>query len=179
MYGETPKLKIKLVHAAPCEQQTSAQVQRLAQQYALKKFTLTRDIEIDRGAIPHSKPVLTMNCRFLDNDDRPLSQYVHEQGHWVLGRRQGELQRLFLALTQAFPKIPTEFPRGGYGAPDSYFHFAVILLEWQAMEQLVGDKRALAVMQFKQGDHYTELYRTVLENRPAMERILKGSDIHW
>ncbi len=178
-FGETPKLSIKPVHGAPCEEQTLVQVERLAKDYDLKEFTITRDIRIEKGAIPHSKPVLTLNCRFLDNDDRALSQYVHEQGHWVLGRKAGELRRLYMALTATFPNIPTEFPRGGYGVRDSYFHLAVILLEWQAMEQLAGEQRALAVMKFKQGDHYTELYRTVMENRPTIEKILRENDVHW
>jgi hypothetical protein len=178
-HGETPKLNIKLAHNSACEQRTLLQVNEFAKRYDLKKFTLTRDIVIEQGAMAHSKPVLTINCRFLDDDDRALSQYVHEQGHWVLGRRQGELQPLFLALTQAFPNIPTEFPAGGYGVRDSYFHLAVLMLEWQAMEELVGDKRALAVMKWKQGDHYTELYRTVIANRPQMEKILRDNDVHW
>lgn len=179
LLGETPKLNIKLAHRSPCEERTMLQVGQLAKQYDLKKFTITRDILIEQGAMAHAKPVLTMNCRFLENDDRALSQYVHEQGHWVLGRREGELRPLYLALTSTFPNIPTEFPRGGYGVRDSYFHLAVILLEWQAMEQLVGEDRALNVMKFKQGDHYTELYRTVMENRAQVEKILKNNDVHW
>ncbi len=179
LLGETPKLNIKLAHRSPCEERTMLQVGQLAKQYDLKKFTITRDILIEQGAMAHAKPVLTMNCRFLENDDRALSQYVHEQGHWVLGRREGELRPLYLALTSTFPNIPMEFPRGGYGVRDSYFHLAVILLEWQAMEQLVGEDRALNVMKFKQGDHYTELYRTVMENRAQVEKILKNNDVHW
>lgn len=178
-FCETPKLNLKLAHRAPCEERTMIQVQQLAKQYDLKKFTITRDILIEQGAMAHAKPVLTMNCRFLDNDDRALSQYVHEQGHWVLGRREGELRPLYLALTSAFPHIPTEYPKGGFGERDSYFHLAVILLEWQAMEALVGEKRALAEMKWKQGDHYTELYRAVLENRAVVEKILKENDVHW
>src|SRR5439155_16429116 len=47
--------------------------------YSLNCYT--RDILIEQGATAHSMPVLTLNGRFLDDDDRALSQYVHEQGH--------------------------------------------------------------------------------------------------
>lgn len=178
-FAATPKLKIELAHKGPCEQETEMQVGRLAQQYDLTKFTITREIRIERGAMAHAKPVLTMNCRFLQNDDLALSQYVHEQGHWLMGQHENVMPTLFTVLKQTFPGIPTEYPKGGFGDRDSYFHLADLMLEWQAMEELVGEKRALAEMKWKQADHYTELYRTVLENRATMEKILKDYDIHW
>jgi hypothetical protein len=178
-FAATPKLNIELAHKGPCEQQTFLQLGRLSSQYDLTKFTITRDIRIERGAMAHSKPVLTMNCRFLQSDDLALSQYVHEQGHWALMRNQNGMRPLFDSLTRAFHNIPTEYPQGGMGVKDSYFHLVVILLEWQAMEELVGEKRALEEMKWKQQDHYTELYRTVMEHRPELEKILHDHDIGW
>jgi hypothetical protein len=115
----------------------------------------------------------------MDDDDLALSQYVHEQGHWVLGKRERELRLLYQDLKAAFPGLPTEYPRGGFGEQDTYMHLPDLMLEWQAMEDLAGPKRALAVMKFKQGDHYTELYRTVIENRETMEGLLKKYGIGW
>src|SRR4051794_24097313 len=83
----TPKLNIKTAHNEPREEERKQQVERQAQQYDLNKYTLTRDILIERGAVNHSAPVLTLNLRFLDNDDLALSAYVHEQAHWVLMER--------------------------------------------------------------------------------------------
>ncbi len=177
--AKTPKLHISLKHDTRIEQRKREQIERLADKYDLKKFTLTTDILIEQGAMAHSKPVLTLNGRFLDNDDRALSQYVHEQGHWVLGRHQRELRDLFDDLQKAFPGIPTAYPEGSGSERDSYFHLAVIMLEWQALEELIGDDRARAVEEFKQTDHYTALYRTVLENRATMESILKRYDVKW
>jgi hypothetical protein len=177
--AETPKLHIVLKSGTPIEQRKKEQIERLASKYDLKKFTDTRDIAIEQGAVAHSKPVLTLNGRFLDNDDRALSQYVHEQGHWVLGRHQRDLPDLYRQLTSAFPSIPTEPPQGSGGTQDSYFHLAVITLEWQALEELIGGERALAVERFKQTDHYMALYATVLENRSTMEAILKRTGVKW
>ena len=177
--AKTPKLDIKLKGNTPLEQRKKQQIERLAEQYDLKKFTLTVEITIEQGAVAHSKPVLTLNGRFLDNDDRALSQYVHEQGHRALGQRQGEIRELFRDLTAAFPGIPTEPPEGSGGIQDSYFHLAVIMLEWQALEELVGAARALAVEEYKQTDHYTALYATVMKNSPRMENVLKRHRVGW
>jgi hypothetical protein len=177
--AETPKLAFILKSGTPIEQRKKEQIERLAARYDLKKFTETRDIAIEQGAVAHSKPVLTLNGRFLDDDDRALSQYVHEQGHWVLGRHQRELPDLYRQLTRTFPSIPTQPPQGSGGMQDSYFHLAVITLEWQALEELIGSERAMAVERFKQTDHYTALYGIVLENRSTMEAILKRTGVKW
>jgi len=177
--AETPRLAIVLKHDSPLEQRKRDQLERIAAQYDLKKFTITRDIVIEQSAVAHSKPVLTLNGRFLDNDDLALSQYVHEQGHWVLGRHRNELRELLRDLMTAFPGIPTEPPQGSGGAVDSYYHLAVILLEWQALDELIGSERARAAEAFKRTDHYTALYALVLDNRPRVEGILSRHHIKW
>jgi hypothetical protein len=177
--AETPPLKIVLASGSPIEQRKKAQIERLAAAYDLKKFTLTKEIRIEQGAVPHSMPVLTLNGAFPANDDRALSQYVHEQGHWLLLRHQHDLRELFRTLTDAFPGIPTKEPDGAAGVQDSYYHLAVLMLEWEALEELVGSERAKAVMTFKQTDHYTALYALVLEKRDRIEGIIRRYGIRW
>src|SRR5438552_11500830 len=82
--ANTPKLNITLKHDSAGEQKRKEQIERLAEKYDLAKYTITRDIVIDQQAANHSSPVLTQNLRFLDNDDRALSAYVHEQAHWLM-----------------------------------------------------------------------------------------------
>ncbi|WP_035350481.1 hypothetical protein [Edaphobacter aggregans] len=177
--AKSPKLNLHLVHNNPLEMRKEMQIERLAEKYDLTKYTLTTEIAIEQGGMAHSKPVLTLNGRFMDDDDLALSQYVHEQGHWVLGKHQQQVRALFDDLKRAFPGLPTTYPQGGFGEQDTYLHLPDLMLEWQAMEDLVGEKRALAVMKFKEGDHYTELYKTVIENREEMEQILKRYGIGW
>src|SRR6476661_1220751 len=91
--AKTPKLNITLKHDSAGEQKRKEQIERLAEKYDLAKYTITRDLVIDQQALNHSSPVLTQNLRFLDNDDRALSAYVHEQAHWVLmTRHRGEVR---------------------------------------------------------------------------------------
>jgi hypothetical protein len=179
LHAATPPLTITLASGSPIEQRKKDQLERLAAAYDLKKFTLTRDVRIEQGAVPHSMPVLTLNGAFLNNDDGALSQYVHEQGHWVLRRHRADLRELYADLVTAFPSIPTAPPQGSGGAQDSYLHLVVILLEWQALEDLVGADRARAVLEFKQTDHYTALYAAVLQKRGLVESIARRHGIRW
>src|ERR1700745_2684692 len=121
-HAQTPKLNIKTKHSFPMEEQRKEQMERLASQYDLKKFTITRDILIERGAMNHSYPVLTLNLRFLDNDDLALSAYVHEQGHWVLmERHRADNPALFEDLHRNFPNMGIRVPDGDGELRSSYF----------------------------------------------------------
>jgi hypothetical protein len=178
--AETPKLNIRTKNGLPLEEQGKQQLERLAKQYDLSKYTITRDILIERGAVNHSRPVLTLNMHFLDDDDLFLSAYVHEQAHWLItDRHPHEAPVLFQDLQQAFPNLDYHVPEGDGELRSSYFHIAVCMLEWQAMEELVGPKRAFREMEWKQQDHYKAIYALVLANRDQVEEILKRHNIKW
>jgi hypothetical protein len=178
--AQTPRLNIKTKHGLPIEEQRKEQVERLAKQHDLKKYTITRDIIVERGAMNHSYPVLTLNLRFLDNDDLALSAYIHEQGHWVLmERHRAENPALFEDLQRSFPNMETRVPEGDGELRSSYFHIAVCMLEWQAMEDLVGTERARKVIEWKQGDHYKAIYSTLLNHREQVESVMVRNGVKW
>jgi hypothetical protein len=178
--AKTPKLNITLQHNSAGEQKRKEQIERLAEQYDLSKYTITRDIVIDQQAINHSAPVLTQNLRFLDNDDRALSAYVHEQAHWLLMQRhRGEAREMLPELLRMYPNIDVKPPYGDGNQGTSYIHLVVLMLEWQALEDLIGVDRARAVMEFKRGDHYKDLYATVMDHRAQMEGFLKRYGVKW
>jgi len=178
--AETPKLNIKTAHGLPMEEQRKQQMERLAKQYDLSKYTITRDIVIERGAMNHSMPVLTLNLRFLDNDDLALSAYVHEQGHWLLvERNRTDNPALFEDLQRTFPNLDYRTPSGDGELRSSYFHIAVCMLELQAMEELVGAERARKVIEWKQRDHYTGIYAILLNQREMVESVLNRHGVKW
>jgi hypothetical protein len=178
--AKTPHLNISLAHGTQGEQQRKEQIERLAAKYDLEKYTITRDIIIDQQAMNHSAPILTQNLRFLDNDDRALSAYVHEQAHWVLmTRHRGEVRGMLEDLRRMFPNLPITVPQGDGNEGTSYVHLAVLMLEWQALEDLIGPERSRAVLEFKRQDHYKALYATVMENRQQMEKFLKRYSVKW
>src|SRR5438477_9114411 len=111
--AKTPKLNITLKHDSAGEQKREEQIERLAEKYDLAKYTITRDIVIDQQAMNHSSPVLTQNLRFLDNDDRALSAYVHEQAHWLLmERHRGQAREMLPELIRTYPNIDITPPYG-------------------------------------------------------------------
>jgi hypothetical protein len=110
--AETPKLKIRTESGLPLEEQGKQQLERLAKQYDLSKFTITRDILIERGAVNHSRPVLTLNMRFFDDDDLLLSAYVHEQAHWLITDGHPHDARVFSKTCSRLSRISIiMFPR--------------------------------------------------------------------
>lgn len=178
--AQTPKLNIRTKNGLPKEEEVKQQMERLAQQYDLKKYTITRDIIIERGVIPHSSPVLTLNLRFLDDDDLALSSYLHEQGHWYLMQRNRiDNPSLLSDLERNFPGLDYHVPQGDGELRGSYFHIAVCMLEWQGMEELVGAKRARRVIEWKQGDHYKGIYSILLNQRERVESILNQHHVKW
>jgi hypothetical protein len=178
--AQTPTLNVRTAHNGLAEERCKQQIERLAQQYDLSKYTLTRDIIVDRTAANHSYPVLTLNPRFLDDDDLALSAYVHEQGHWVLMERHRQhMQPLFADLQRIVRNMEYQKPQGDGTLRSSYYHLVVIMLEWRAMEDLVGQERALRVMKWKQKDHYTAIYTAVLEHREEIQKIMDRYYIRW
>jgi len=176
----TPKLNLKLKNGTEIEQRKKDQIEHLAQQYDLKKFTKTRDIEIDSNAMNHSIPVLTLNAGFLNDDDLALSAYVHEQAHWIFKDRLPFANRQLEAdLEQLVPRMPYQWPQGDGGPLTSYYHLAVCMLEWQAMEDLVGAERARKVIDWKKSDHYTAIYAAVIEHRAELERLLRQREVKF
>jgi hypothetical protein len=180
LYAQTPALNIRTKNGSVAEERRKQQMERLARQYDLSKYTITRDIVIERGAINHSSPILTLNLRFLDNDDLALSAYLHEQSHWYLMERHrpGNPQ-LFEDLQSAFPNLDYRVPNGDGELRSSYFHIAVCMLEWQATEELVGPVRAREVIEWKQKDHYTAIYEILLNHREQVESVLNRNRVKW
>jgi hypothetical protein len=180
IFSATPKLNIKLKNGSEVEQRKKDQIERLAQQYDLKKYTKTRDIIIEQGARPHSSPVLTLGAGLLNYDDGALATYIHEQGHWVLMERLPRVNRELLAdLYTVAPGLPIDYPQGSGSEVDTYYHLAVCMLEWQGMEELVGAERARKAIDFMKNDHYTAIYGAVIDHRDELEKILKRHGVKF
>jgi hypothetical protein len=178
--GKTPKLNITLKTFSDREQKKKSQLIRLADEYDLTRYTITRDIVIEEGAVNHSSPVLTLNPMFLDNDDRALSVYVHEQGHWVMmTRHHAPTRDMIVELRRLYPNINIQPPYGDGNPGTSYGHLVVIMLEWQALEELIGVRRARAVLEYKRQERYRDLFGTVMDHRSQMEEFLKRYDLKW
>ena len=158
-----PKLDISLKSGSLAETQTRDQLQRLLKTYDLSKWIFTTSILIDEKAIPHSHPVLTLHTRHLKDDSLLLSSFVHEQVQWFLVQKDKETNEAIKELRGLFPKVPVGLPEGSGDEDSTYLHLLVNYLEYRADRELLGELRARQVMEFWSTDHYTWVYKTVLE----------------
>lgn len=165
------KLDISLKTGSQAESQTTEQLQRLLKTYDLSKWIFTKSILIDEKSIPHSHPVLTLHTRHLKDDDLLLSTFVHEQLHWFLVQKDKETKEAIKELRVLFPKVPVGFPEGSEDEDSTYLHLLVNYLEYRADRELLGELRAKQVMDFWATDHYTWVYKTVLERTRAIGNI--------
>lgn len=170
--AEASAVHIQLAHGDQREQATREQVRRLLHSYDLGPWLFTRELRIDREAIPHSHPVLTLHTRHLKDDDLLLSTLVHEELHWFLVNHPEQTDAAIADLMQRFPKTPVGYPQGSSDARGNYVHLLDIYLEWRADRLLLGELRAREVMEFWAADHYTWVYRTVLEHAREIGTIV-------
>jgi len=173
-FGQTGKLEIRLKNNDLREQQTKQQLERLLAAYDLSRWMFTRTILIDGGGgvIPHSHPVLTLHTRHLKDDELLLSTFVHEQLHWFLVQRDKETDLALKEVRVMFPKVPVGYPEGANDVESTYLHLLVNSLEYMADRELLGELRTKQVMEFWSEDHYTWIYKTVLERGRDIAKIL-------
>jgi hypothetical protein len=157
------KIDISLAHGSSTEQRTKEQLQRLLGTYDFSKWIFTRSIIIDDKSIPHSHPTLTLHTRHLKDDELLVSTFVHEQIHWHIVQKDQDAEAAMKELRVLFPKIPVDPPEGAGDERGNYVHLLVIYLEYRADRELLGELKARQIMNFWATDHYTWLYKTVLE----------------
>ena len=166
------RVKIDLKHGSETERETKEQLERLLASYDLKKYTFTNAVIIEDKVIPHSHPVLTVNTRYIGEDDRLLSTYMHEQLHWYLEERRRETGAAEADLRRMYPRVPVGPPDGAKDEESTYLHLVDCYLELQADRKVMGEKRAAAVMEFLAGDHYRWIYAPILRDQQAIGAVL-------
>lgn len=166
------KIEIALKNKSQAEIQAKEQLQKLLKTYDLSKWAFTNSIVIDEKSIPHSHPILTLHTRHLKDDELLVSTYIHEQFHWFLVQKDKETDEAIKELRALFPKVPVGFPEGGQDEESTYLHLLVCYLEYRADKELLGELRTKQVMDFWSTDHYTWIYKTVLERQRDIFNIM-------
>ncbi len=165
-------VSISLATGSEREARAREQLLRLLDRYDLRRWQATNRVRIEQGVIPHSHPVLTLNTKYLDNDALALSTYLHEQLHWSVWRRNPRKRRAIRELRQRYPSPPVGHPEGASSEYESYLHYLVCYLEYATMIEVVGPDQARRVVDFWCTDHYTEIYKTVLQDFDAIREIV-------
>ncbi|MFZ5824564.1 MAG: hypothetical protein ACOY94_09575 [Bacillota bacterium] len=164
---------VSLARGDERERQALDQLARLLQDYDLAKWAFTRRVHIERGTIPHSHPVLTLNTRHLDRDDLALSTFLHEQVHWFEVERRGQADAAIAELKQRYPEVPVDHPEGAGSEESTYLHLIICPLEVRAVREVLGATAARRVLDYWAGDHYKWVYQTVQRDGPALEALLE------
>ena len=172
---EATAIDIALHDGTTLEEEGREQLQRILADYDLDPWIFTRQVVIQTGVIPHSHPVLTVNTRYLDDDVRQLSTFVHEQVHWFASDESTATERVIEELRQRYPEVPVGEGRGARSEYSTYLHLAVCWLELDAMIHLVGEEKARQLLSKK--TYYTWIYEQVLENSETIGEILKRHDL--
>ncbi|HEY8173071.1 MAG TPA: hypothetical protein VIH21_08275 [Dehalococcoidia bacterium] len=162
----------ELAHNNEREARTRDQLTRILQTHDVSRWVRTRRIRIEEQAIPHSHPVLTLNTRHRDDDGQLLSTFLHEQIHWIVSERHAETRQATGELRKAYPGVEAGFPEWAADRESSYLHLVVNYLELVAMEEVAGAAEAARVFDLWLTDHYTALYRIVLNDRVGISEIV-------
>jgi len=160
------------------ELQAEAVLKMLLAEYDVSKWIFTREILIEEGAIPHSRPILTISPRNFSDELLFLSTFLHEQIAWFLysGEHLRGINLAIGELRQLYPEAPVGGTEEGAKDEDSnYRHLISNFLEFSAMVEVVGEELAVATMERK--DHYIWVYETVLSDADKIEEIAQKYDL--
>jgi hypothetical protein len=161
---------IDLARGTPREQLAKQTLEQVLAAHDLKKYTFTRKVIIEQGAVNHAFPVLTLNPAFASSPDELLSTYIHEQLHWHLRDRGSQQQAAIADLQHLYPRVPVGLPEGAETAYSTYGHLVDCYLEILADRELLGAERAAAVIHAK--PWYTWIYATVLADEKQIADVV-------
>jgi hypothetical protein len=164
-------LTITLAGDDPRAEQGRTQLRRLLARYDLRRWQFTDTVRIQTGVIPHSHPVLTLNTRFLKDDERALATYLHEQLHWFVLTRELGLRAALQELHARFPTVPAAADGGARDAFSTYLHLVVCALEYAGLIELIGAGAAHRTV--AAADVYTWVYATLLADWPYFRDLLR------
>lgn len=170
-------ISIALKRNTTAEAATRDQLQRLLKTYDLSPWFHTKSVVIDERAVPFSHPVLTLHTRHSKDDELLLSTFVHEQLHWFFSERREQTEQAIADLREACPDAPAGGTAGARDQYSTYLHLLVCYLERQGVSRVLGELKAMQVIEFWATDHYTWVYRQVLDRGSDIAAILNARQL--
>lgn len=163
-------LQIQALNGTNSEIQTMRTVNTFIRKFELQDFIFTRQVTVDENAIPHSHPILTLNCRHNENPERLLLCFLHEQFHWYASSKRDSAMLAIEDLKSEFLNFSSNIS-GEEDAFSSYLHLIINWLELQAGKQFLGKKLAYDLI--SKMDVYPKIYLEVIQSESTIEKILK------
>jgi len=157
------------------ELQAQEELKGILEKYDLSRYTFTRQVVFEQGAMNHAFPVLTMNVHFVGSDDEMLSTFLHEQLHWWLRDHPNEMRQAVRQLRELYPHVPVGLPQGAETEYSTYGHLVDCYLEIQADRRLIGETRTAEVIKHK--PWYTWIYKTILQDESKIAAIVTAQHL--
>jgi hypothetical protein len=167
------ELDFVLKTGTPAEVETRTALLRLIEKYPLNDWLFTLRVEIEEQSRPHSHPVLTLNTGQRDNELVLLCTFIHEQLHWFEEAHTADRDLAIEETKRYYSDVPTNPPQGSLDELSTRLHLLVCYLEFQIMQRLVGTETAREVMLTLARDHYSWIYRTVLDDDGHISEIMR------
>ena len=167
-------ITIKTANNTPRELRARQLLEEALAAHDLRRYTFTREVVIQEGAINHSFPVLTLNAGFATADD-VLSTYIHEQIHWYLRERNDDQRQAIAALRRMYPNVPAAAEGGAESEISTYGHLVTCFLEIAVDRRLIGKERTAAVLSRKR--NYQWIYKTVVDNEAKIASVVRRYDL--
>lgn len=175
----TSQLEISLHTGSEPEKKAKSLIEDFAKKYDLSKYFFTTKVHIQSFVIPHSHPVLTLNTRNINEPDRYLALFIHEQIHWFFdldGR--AEKTNIFIdKMRKKFPKVPLQKDGGAKDDESTYLHLGVCFYELEQLSKLIGSDKAEQV--FNSDEIYSWVRKQVLANRDFIRTTLNETGLGW
>jgi len=168
--SDSRRIEIDLARGTPREQLAKQTLEQLLASHDLSKYTFTRKVVIEQGAINHAFPILTLNPYFASSPDELLSTYIHEQLHWHLRNRGAQQQAAVAELRRLYPRVPVGLPASAENEYSTYGHLVDCYLEIEADRQLLGPDRTMIAVKNK--GHYTWIYDTIFRDEPKIAAVV-------
>jgi len=168
--SDTTRVSIVLARGTPREELARQTLEQALASHDLNKYTLTRKVVIEQGAVNHAFPILTLNAYFASSPDELLSTYIHEQLHWHLRNRLSQQQAAISELRRLYPRVPVGLPASAESEYSTYGHLVDCYLEILADRELLGEERTAAVIRGK--PWYTWIYTTVLADEKQIAGVV-------
>ena len=164
------EIDIELASGSAREKAAETQLTRLLETYDLDALIFTTSVRIESRVIPHSHPVLTLNTRHLDDDERQLAVFIHEQMHWYSLQVGDGFGAALAELQMLYPSVPVGRDQGGRDEHSTYLHLIICMLEYDGLTRFLGKERARAVIE--RADVYRWIYDKVLNDESAIRSIM-------
>src|SRR5262245_46856361 len=168
--SDTPRITIDVSSGSPREQLAKHTLEQVLASHDLAKYSFTRKVVIEQGAINHAFPVLTLNAAFASSPDELLSTYIHEQLHWHLRNRASQQQAAVTELRRLYPRVPVGLPASAENEPSTYGHLVTCYLEIVVDRELLGPERTAVVIRAK--PWYTWIYATILSDEGQIAAVV-------